>query len=221
MMKKKPIEKLIDFLPVEMDFKAMEIADLMYPESIKQDREGRLFNRGISAVVRMLRTMSGVLEVGDGWFWADRMVKDGQQPLKGSLAHLIREQKLLQERMKFNHRLLKEFNTQLRVHPTREVGKYIPTNLPEGEAGIKEVKIHQPVPYLKDTDHVLDVLLRYAEPYMQPRIVYDCEKLLSLLPVFVVSQYGYAVENMTGSFCKVNGRLDYSIKQSEDLPKKG
>lgn len=51
------------------DFSAHQIADIFYPECISQDKEGRVYNRAIPVVFRILRKMDLILEVGHGIFY--------------------------------------------------------------------------------------------------------------------------------------------------------
>lgn len=63
-------KNLIDIIPLDREFRATEIVHLAYPESVKSDSEGRTFNRGIAALVRILRKTEGVVEVERGLFFA-------------------------------------------------------------------------------------------------------------------------------------------------------
>ena len=51
------------------DFTAKSIADRFYPNSVSQDSEGRVYNRAIPTVFRLLRKMNNILEVGKGTFY--------------------------------------------------------------------------------------------------------------------------------------------------------
>lgn len=51
------------------DFHISQIADKFYPQAIRSDSEGRTFNMASSTVSRVLRRMSGILELKDGYFY--------------------------------------------------------------------------------------------------------------------------------------------------------
>ena len=51
------------------DFTAYWVANKFYSECIGQDSEGRVYNRAIPTVYRLLRRMKLILEVGDGVFY--------------------------------------------------------------------------------------------------------------------------------------------------------
>jgi len=51
------------------DFHAGNIAQKYYPECVSEDSEGRIYNRAIGTVYRILRRMDNILDVGDGVFF--------------------------------------------------------------------------------------------------------------------------------------------------------
>ena len=51
------------------DFTVAFVADKFYPECIKYDSEGRIYNRAIPTIYRLLRRMRYILEVGNGIFY--------------------------------------------------------------------------------------------------------------------------------------------------------
>ena len=51
------------------DFTALEIANKYYPECVRQDSEGRVYNRAIPTVYRLLGKMKLILKVGNGVFY--------------------------------------------------------------------------------------------------------------------------------------------------------
>lgn len=53
-------------------FSAMEVAESMYPNSVRIDTEGRYSNKAISTVRRLLRLARGVVELNSGCYYADR-----------------------------------------------------------------------------------------------------------------------------------------------------
>lgn len=65
---------LIDAIPNQVDFHALDIANKLYPHCIKYDTEGRQFNRAMPTVCRMLRKIRFVIEVKGKHlvFWADK-----------------------------------------------------------------------------------------------------------------------------------------------------
>lgn len=68
-----PKPDIKNLIPNNQDFNAVNIANEIYPDSVKYDKEGRVFNRAISAATKQLRNMEGVIEVKGKhlWFWAD------------------------------------------------------------------------------------------------------------------------------------------------------
>jgi len=65
-------KRIIEFLPMEKEFRAMEVAEKMYPDLVKSDTEGRTFNRGVGTTARLLRKLKGVQEVRHGVFYAHK-----------------------------------------------------------------------------------------------------------------------------------------------------
>ena len=55
----------------DRDFSAMEVANSMYPDSVRIDTEGRYSNRAISTVRWMLGLARGVVELDSGYYHAD------------------------------------------------------------------------------------------------------------------------------------------------------
>jgi hypothetical protein len=51
------------------DFTVGSIAKKYYPECWGYDTEGRLYNRAIPTIYRLLRKMKMILEVGEGVFY--------------------------------------------------------------------------------------------------------------------------------------------------------
>lgn len=49
-------------MPLNREFSPHEIVDIIYPNSVSTDTEGRTFNRGIGPLFRMLRKIQGVVE---------------------------------------------------------------------------------------------------------------------------------------------------------------
>jgi len=66
------IGKIIECMPKEKEFRAIDIADAIYPDLTRIDSEGRLFNRGVSTVARLLRGIKGVQEKPYGIFFAHK-----------------------------------------------------------------------------------------------------------------------------------------------------
>jgi hypothetical protein len=64
--------KIIKAMPIERPFRAADIADTIFPDLSSYDTEGRLFNRGVSTVARLLRQIKGVQEKPYGIFYAHR-----------------------------------------------------------------------------------------------------------------------------------------------------
>lgn len=59
-------DKIKEIIPIGIPFTASEIADKVYPNSVSDDTEGRVFNRAIPTVARILRKMKGVHETAKG-----------------------------------------------------------------------------------------------------------------------------------------------------------
>lgn len=52
------------------DFHAVDIADKFYPDCVfMHDSEGRVYNRALPTIYRLLRKMRGILEIGGGLFY--------------------------------------------------------------------------------------------------------------------------------------------------------
>lgn len=52
------------------DFHVVDIADKFYPDcALMYDAEGRMYNRAIPTIYRLLRKMRGILEIGGGLFY--------------------------------------------------------------------------------------------------------------------------------------------------------
>lgn len=62
-------DKIKSATPVGKKFRAMEIANIVYPYSVKSDSEGRVFNRSVSYVAKILRQTKGILELSSGEFY--------------------------------------------------------------------------------------------------------------------------------------------------------
>lgn len=62
-------------IPIETDFTVGEIVNEVFPDLVRSNSEGRIFNTGSSAVARVLRRMKGVLEVRHLTFWAEEHAK--------------------------------------------------------------------------------------------------------------------------------------------------
>jgi len=67
------LAKFRDSIPVEEDFRAVDVANMVYPHCVKHDIEGRLTNKALPTVTRILRRTKGVLEVNKESlvFWAE------------------------------------------------------------------------------------------------------------------------------------------------------
>ena len=57
------MERLVQIIPLDRDFSAVDIANILYPDCVRYDREGRLYNRAVPVVCRMLNSIRGVLRV--------------------------------------------------------------------------------------------------------------------------------------------------------------
>lgn len=68
----KAVEKLIKTIPRDRDFSIHEIANILYPDSVKYDSEGRVSNRAAPVIARMMMTLKGVLNVGNGVFYVPK-----------------------------------------------------------------------------------------------------------------------------------------------------
>ncbi len=64
-------ERIIEAMPMERPFRAIDIADDIYPNLVRYDSEGRQFNRGVATVARLLRKIRGVQEKPYGVFYAN------------------------------------------------------------------------------------------------------------------------------------------------------
>jgi hypothetical protein len=68
------VDKFRKVMPVEEDFHALEIANAVYPHCVKYDTEGRLSNKALPTVTRLLRRTKLIMEVDNRRliFWADK-----------------------------------------------------------------------------------------------------------------------------------------------------
>lgn len=54
-------------------FRAIQIADLLYPNARYDDREGRVYNHSVPAVARRLRACKWIQEIKPGVFYAPKI----------------------------------------------------------------------------------------------------------------------------------------------------
>lgn len=66
----KTIDKIIKAMPKDRDFRAMEVAQIVFPDHERIDTEGRCYNMGVSTTARLLRKIKGVVENPHGVFYA-------------------------------------------------------------------------------------------------------------------------------------------------------
>jgi hypothetical protein len=59
-------------MPIEKTFRAIDLADEVYPHLTRYDTEGRVFNRGGATIARLLRKIKGVQEKPYGVFFAHK-----------------------------------------------------------------------------------------------------------------------------------------------------
>ena len=62
-------KKIASAMPKDQDFTVLEVADLVYPDSVGYDSEGRKYNMAAATTARILRQLK-ILEVSPGIFWA-------------------------------------------------------------------------------------------------------------------------------------------------------
>ena len=65
-------EKIILAMPIEKEFRAIGIANIIFPNLARIDSEGRKFNRGCATVARILRKIKGIQEKPYGTFYAHK-----------------------------------------------------------------------------------------------------------------------------------------------------
>jgi hypothetical protein len=61
---------VIKIMPMERPFSISDISNVLYPDLVKYDTEGRLFNRANPTVARMLRKIKGIQEIKPLIFFA-------------------------------------------------------------------------------------------------------------------------------------------------------
>ena len=66
----KTIEKIIKSITKDREFRAIDIAKVVFPNHDQSDTEGRHYNRGVSTVARLLRKIKGITEDPYGVFYA-------------------------------------------------------------------------------------------------------------------------------------------------------
>lgn len=66
----KTIDKIIEAMPKDREFRAMEVAQIVFPNHERNDTEGRCYNMGVSTTARLLRKIKGVVENPYGVFYA-------------------------------------------------------------------------------------------------------------------------------------------------------
>lgn len=66
----KTIDKIKEAMPKDRDFRAMEVAQIVFPNHEMNDTEGRCYNMGVATTARLLRKIKGVIEITHGVFYA-------------------------------------------------------------------------------------------------------------------------------------------------------
>ena len=64
------IDKIIQVMPKEREFRSIEVAQIVFPDLERNDTEGRCYNMGVSTTARLLRQIKGVIEKPHGVFYA-------------------------------------------------------------------------------------------------------------------------------------------------------
>ncbi len=73
-------KRIIETMPMERPFRAIDIADKVYPNCEQYDSYGRQFNRGVATVARLLRKIKGIQEESYGVFFAhSEFFRDGEK----------------------------------------------------------------------------------------------------------------------------------------------
>lgn len=65
-------EALTELDLFDKEFRAIQLADLLYPDARKCDTEGRVYNHAVPAVARRLRQIIGIEEIEHGLFYAHK-----------------------------------------------------------------------------------------------------------------------------------------------------
>ena len=65
-------EAIISLNIIDVEFRAIQLADTLYPNSRYDDSEGRVYNHSVPAVARRLRHTKGIQEIRHGVFYAHR-----------------------------------------------------------------------------------------------------------------------------------------------------
>ena len=65
-------EALSELSLFDKEFRAIQLADILYPNARKNDSEGRVYNHAVPAVARRLRKIRGIEEVEHGLFYAHK-----------------------------------------------------------------------------------------------------------------------------------------------------
>ena len=68
MKAKKPVLEKYKIIPIDTVLRPSQVANMIYPDSIGNDSEGRKFNRASATVARVMRRTKGFVEIEDGLF---------------------------------------------------------------------------------------------------------------------------------------------------------